>query len=104
MSATPSLSRFYGSFFWGCTQFAVSPYTNTFFAIAKGRTHQEDKNYIAAGVVCGILTFLVPILPVLTSFTFSLASIAMILAAASMFLTYPIAILADACIPKNLCQ
>ncbi|MCL9684277.1 hypothetical protein [Legionella maioricensis] len=100
MSATQSLSRGYGSFFWGCTKFAVSPYTNTFMAIARegnGRGAEGLENVVAAAAVCGILTFVVPVLPVITTFTLALASIAMLLAAASMFLTYPLAVLADTC-------
>lgn len=100
MSATQSLTRGYGSFFWGCTKFAVSPYTNTFMALARegnGRGAEGLENVVAGAVLCGILTFVVPVLPVITTFTFALASIAMLLAAASMFLTYPVAVVADAC-------
>lgn len=96
MSKTLSLSAGYGSFFWGCTKFAISPYTTTFMAIAKDG-NDVLMNLIAASVVTGILTFVVPILPALTSFTFSLASVAMLLGVASMFVTYPLAVLADAC-------
>ncbi|WP_298624249.1 hypothetical protein [uncultured Legionella sp.] len=96
MSVTLSLSRTYGSFFWGCTKFAISPYTNTFMAIARD-TEEPVSGIIAAAIVTTGLTFVVPILPVFASFTFALASIAMLLAVASMFATYPVAILADAC-------
>ncbi len=104
MSSILSLSQGYGSFFWGCTKFAVSPYINTFSATAK--SCEKDGNdpftsLIAASVVTGLLTFVVPILPVLATFTFALASIAMLLAVASMFVTYPFAALADACISDN---
>ena len=101
MSATLSLSRTYGSFFWGCTKFAVSPYTNTFLAIANDKKNPGLENIVAAAIVTGILTFVVPILPVLASITFALASIAMLAAVASMFATYPVAVLADACIPED---
>lgn len=104
MSATLSLSSAYGSFFWGCTKFAVSPYTNTFFGIANpkdARFKDIIPNVAAAAVICGVLTFVVPVLPVLASITFSLASIAMTLAVASMFVAYPLALIADAFTPHN---
>ncbi|MDI1351684.1 MAG: hypothetical protein PSV35_02780 [bacterium] len=100
MSSILSLSRGYGSFFVGCTKFAVSPYTNTFMSIALARDQQgrEDlRNVAAAAIVCGVLTFVIPILPAITSVTVALATIAMALAVATMFLTYPIALLADIC-------
>ncbi len=105
MSKTLSLSRTYGSFFWGCTKFAVSPYTHTFLAVAG--TGAQDKaedclaNVAAATAVCGILTFIVPILPALSSITCTIASIAMLLATASMFVTYPFALIADGCNPSD---
>ncbi|KTD54773.1 hypothetical protein [Legionella quateirensis] len=97
MSATLSLSRGYGSFFWGCTKFAISPYTNTFMAIANDKDNDAVTNILVASVVTGILTFVIPVLPVLASITFAMASVAMLLAVASMFVTYPLAVLADAC-------
>ncbi|HAT9398437.1 hypothetical protein [Legionella pneumophila] len=99
MSLTLSLGQKYGSFFWGCTKFAISPYTNTFLSIVKSKEVEETdclSKALAASIVCGILTFVVPVLPVLCAFTFTLSSIAMLLAVASMFVTYPIAILGDA--------
>lgn len=101
MSKLLTLSGTYGSFFWGCTKFAVSPYTQTFKAIATSGNHNDPveliTNSIAAGVVCGMLTFVVPVLPVIAAFTFFLASIAMLLAVSTMFITYPIALIADGC-------
>lgn len=105
MSKLLSLSSAYGSFFWGCTKFAISPYTNTFLSIASsGNQNSLDdtcNNVAAAGIVCGVLTFVVPVLPVLASITFAFASIAMLLAVASMFATYPLALLVDACTPSD---
>ncbi|MBL7525109.1 hypothetical protein [Legionella bononiensis] len=97
MSATLSLSRGYGSFFWGCTKFAISPYTNTFMAIANDKDYDAVTNILAASVVTGILTFVIPVLPIFASFTFAIASLGMLLAVATMFVTYPVAVLADAC-------
>lgn len=104
MSALLKLSQNYGSFFWECTKFAVSPYTNTFMAIANPDSNNKDEcmgNIVAASLIVGVLTFVVPVLPVLSLITFALASIAMLLAVASMFVTYPVAILTDACTPYD---
>jgi hypothetical protein len=101
MSALLKLSNKYGSFFWRCSKFAVSPYTNTFMAIACNNGKKQDDsfdNIIPAAIIVGVLTFVVPVLPVLATFTFALASIAMLLAVATMFVSYPIALLADACL------
>ncbi len=98
MSATLRLSGSYASFFWKCTKFAVSPYTNTFMSIVNDEKEDPIINrIIAATAVTGILTFVVPVLPVLSAFTFALASIGMLLAVGTMFATYPVAVLADAC-------
>lgn len=105
MSKLLTLSSTYGSFFWGCTKFAVSPYTQTFKAIATSGNNNDSveliANSVAAAVICGMFTFVVPVLPVLATFTFALASIAMLLAVATMFVTYPVALLADACTPPS---
>lgn len=98
MSATLSLSRSYGSFFWGCTKFALSPYTNTFMAIANDHNNEDPiTNILAATIVTGVLTFVIPVLPVFATVTFAMASVAMLLAVATMFATYPLAVLTDAC-------
>lgn len=102
MSYTVALSKSYGSFFWGCTKFAVSPYTNTFMAVANSNNPNDSiedclSNTAAAALVVGVFTFVVPVLPVIASITFALSSIAMLAAVASMFVTYPGALLADAC-------
>ena len=97
MPNTLSLTRSYGSFFWGCTKFAVSPYTATFKGIARSGGDDGLENVAAAAVVCGILTFVVPVLPVLTSISGTFAAIAALLAITSMLVTYPVAIVLDAC-------
>lgn len=104
-SKTLSLSLGYGSFFWGCAKFAVSPYTSTFMGIASanGCNEEDSLEHIgAAAAVCAILTFVVPVLPILTSLTTSFAMIAATLAALSMVFTYPLAILADACTAPDI--
>ncbi|CEG58889.1 hypothetical protein [Legionella fallonii] len=104
MSATLSLTRGYGSFFWGCAKFAVSPYTSTFLGIASANGCREEdslEHVAAAAVVCGILTFVVPILPIISAFTTTLSMIAASLAALSMIATYPFAIAIDACTGKS---
>jgi|SRR5580704_11373335 hypothetical protein len=102
MSNTLSLTHSYGSFFWGCTKVAISPYTATFNAIANSSKENNDiETAVAATAVCGILTFVVPVLPMLTSITGTFAAIAALLAIYSMFLTYPVAITLDACTPDG---
>jgi hypothetical protein len=107
MSKILSLNRKYGSFFMGCGKFAFSPYTNTFMTIAnphKSKTDDEftelknvPANLAAATIVTGVLTFIFPVLPILTSITSFIAAMALLLAIASMCVTYPIALAADAC-------
>ena len=90
MLVTESLNSFYCTSFLGLTLFGLSPYTATFMAVSK------KDGIIAAAFVTASLTFVVPVLPVLASFTFFLSSIAMLLIAASMILTYPVALIVDA--------
>lgn len=94
MSACDKLGNFYGSFFLECCKVAVKPYTWTFSAIYNS---DEDKVTSAAIAIaaCISLTFVVPILPAVCSFTFLLASIGMLLSTASMLLTYPVAAIID---------
>ncbi len=100
MSNILSLTRGYGLFFRDCAKFAVSPYTDTFLKITNadnnGRAEYLE-NLGAATVICGIFTFVVPILPVLTALTCAFAAIGTLLAVSSLFITYPLAITADAC-------
>lgn len=104
-SKTLSLSLGYGSFFWGCAKFAVSPYTSTFLGIANANGC-DDKDMLqhvgAAAAVCAILTFVVPVLPILTTLTTLMAGLATLLAALTMPFTYPLAILADACTAPDI--
>lgn len=97
MSATVGLTRNYSRFFVGCSKFALSPYTNTFMNIAEDKRGSNARNVTEAALVCGLLTFVVPILPLVTSFTATFAAIAMCLAALSMCFTYPLAWINDAC-------
>lgn len=100
MSNTGKLTRAYGSFFSGCTQFAFLPYTQTFKSVAESRD-DEYGHIPAALLVTGFLSFIVPVLPALTAFTSFLAVTGLLLAAASMFLTYPIALVTDMCSPSE---
>lgn len=97
MSSIVGLTRGYGRFFVDCAKFAVCPYTNTFMSIAEDKRGSNTGNVALAGLVCGLLTFAVPVLPIVTSFTATFAAIAMCLAAVSMCFTYPLAWLNDAC-------
>lgn len=97
MSSVLRLTRGYGRFFVGCGEFAISPYTNTFMNIAEDKHGSNTQNVAAAFLACGLLTFVVPVLPIVTAFTATLAGIAMCIAAASMCFTYPFAWIDDAC-------
>ena len=99
MSYTRNLTHSYASYFLGCGELAVSPYTGTFFAIAKtpdSRQENRTANIVAAAVVTGILTFVIPILPAIFSITSAVATVAALIAVASMFILYPLALLGDA--------
>ncbi len=94
MSATKSLTHFYGSFFGKCAQVAIYPYLVTMGAFMDSNPDEDD--LILGLGVCLFLSTVVPILPALTSFTFALASFGACLAIASMFIAYPVALLSDA--------
>ncbi len=98
MSKIQAINRFYGSFFSGALEFAVSPYTVTFQAIS-GCDENFDggsaEGFIIAGATCAFFSFVVPVLPVLTEITIALAYGAILLAAASALFTYPAALVAD---------
>ncbi|MDR3502808.1 MAG: hypothetical protein P4L79_09515 [Legionella sp.] len=99
MSATRSLTNFYGSFFLGCAEVAVSPYSLTLNAFMGSQPKTED---LILGIgACVFFSTIVPILPEVTSFTFAVAAFAASLALASMFVTYPISILMDALNPDE---
>lgn len=103
MSALLSLSEGYGSFFFGCAKFAVSPYTKTFKSVVDDQKRKGSdlcSSIMVASVMTGLLTF-VPVLPAVCAFTFALASIAMLLAAISLPFTYTIAAIADVCTPDS---
>ena len=98
MSATRDLTKFYGNFFLEATDFAFYPYTGTF--LAAGDNPYGDFDFATAIVAVGILTFVVPLLPVIFSVTSAIASVAVSLAVASMFLSYPAALLCDVINPN----
>ena len=98
MSATRDLTKFYGNFFLGATGLALYPYTGTFFAV--GDNPHGEFDYPTAFLALGILTFVVPILPAIFSVTSAIASVALSLAVASMFLSYPAALLCDVINPN----
>ena len=101
MSSTRSLTYTYASFFTDCGRFAIAPYTMTFDAIARSEDqygvsqYQHEDIALAIGA-CAVLTFVVPILPAITTVTFAIAKIAVALALFSMFIAYPIALIDDA--------
>ncbi|KTD56942.1 hypothetical protein Lsai_1919 [Legionella sainthelensi] len=94
MSATKSLTRFYGSFFLKCGEVAIYPYLLTMGAFIDSKPKEEE---LILGIgVCLFLSTVVPILPAITSITFAIASFGISLALASMFVTYPVALISDA--------
>ena len=95
MSATGSLTKFYGSFFLGCVDLAVCPYTFTLGAFLDPNEPKTEQLVLGVAA-CVVLSVVVPILPTITSITFAIAMFAASLALASMFIAYPIALLADA--------
>ncbi|QMT59747.1 hypothetical protein [Legionella sp. PC997] len=96
MSATKSLTNFYGSFFWECAKFSICPYRLTIQAFLD--SDNPDPNDLILGIgACLVLSTVVPILPAVSSITIAIASIASVFALASMFVTYPFTILSDAC-------
>lgn len=99
MSATRSLTKFYGSFFLGCGELSISPYLLTLNAFMRSQPKEED---LILGIgACIFFSTIVPILPQVTAFTFAVASFAASMALASMFVTYPLAIFADAVTPDE---
>lgn len=99
MTATRSLTKFYGSFFLGCGQVAASPYLLTLNAFMDSQPKKED--LILGIAACVFFSTVVPILPEVASFTFAVAAFAASLALATMFVTYPISILMDALNPEE---
>jgi hypothetical protein len=91
---TRGLTNFYGAFFLGALEVAFCPYTFTFNTITGD--NPDDFDYALAIGAILVLTFAVPVLPEITSFTFAIATIAASLALSSMFITYPIALIMDA--------
>lgn len=94
MSKTSSLNQFYGSFFLKCGAFAVSPYLLILNAFMDANPKTEE--LVLGAAVCVVLSTVVPVLPAITSITFAIASFAASIGVVSMFLSYPIVLLADA--------
>lgn len=95
MSATRDITEFYGSFFTKCGIVAVSPYLLTLSAFINSKPVKTE-DLVLGAATCIFLSTVVPILPSITSITFTIALFAASLALASMFLAYPIALCIDA--------
>ncbi|KTD14133.1 hypothetical protein Lgra_0743 [Legionella gratiana] len=95
MSATKSLTQFYGSFFLKCGEIAIYPYLLTMGAFIDSNPPKQEDLILGIGV-CLFLSTVVPILPAVTSITFAIASFGICLGLASMFIAYPTALLFDA--------
>ncbi|EHL31580.1 hypothetical protein [Legionella drancourtii] len=94
-SAISKATVSYGSFFVGCAAFAISPYLLTLRAFVNSKPAKTE-DLVLGAAACIFLSTVVPILPTITSITFTLAAFAMSVALASMFLIYPLALLNDA--------
>lgn len=101
MYVTRALTNKYISFFTGCADFAISPYTKTFLKLAEPTHQGDDPDYIGATLITGILTFAIPILPAIFAVTSALAIVAASLAIASMFVLYPEALMSDMFTPSH---
>ncbi len=103
MSQLSNISEKYINFYTKCGLFAVSPY----YLLIKGIVKETDlqspqfiKEALTASVVCSLLSFIVPVLPLLTSLTMTLASFVATVAVMTMFISYPIALIQD-CVEPN---
>ena len=94
MTATRSLTKFYGSFFLGCAELAVCPYIYTMKAFMG--TQPETKDLVLGIGACIFFSTVVPVLPGIASLTFAIASFAASIALATMFVAYPLAVISDA--------
>jgi len=102
MSALRTLNHGYGFFIGKSLEFSVSPYTEVFRSVAlDDHGHFSSDRAVLAAAVCAIFTFVVPVLPVLTTITATIAAVAITLALFSMLATYPLALLADICLPSE---
>ena len=95
MSATYQLTKGYGLAFWEYAKFSISPYLSLARAV---RDDPEDPAKALA--TCYVFT-VIPVLPIATMFTFTLAFLAALLTAASAVVTYPVAGLIDLCSPPE---
>lgn len=95
MSSIRSLTNFYGSFFSGCAELSIAPYLFTLNR-CKGVTRNRGDDFILGVAACVFFSTVVPILPELTSITMAIALFAALLALATMFVSYPVALCLDA--------
>ena len=94
---TGSLTKSYASFFVGCAEFAISPYTLTLSAFLDSKCSRDKGVNLALGIgACIFLSTVVPILPEIAAITFALAGFAACVGLATMVLTYPCSVIADA--------
>jgi mannose/fructose/N-acetylgalactosamine-specific phosphotransferase system component IID len=94
------LNNAYASFFSKAGKFAISPYTAAFYdTCGLSREDQDDTSWIVramvGGPICAALT-VIPVLPIATAVTASLALASAIIAALSALIAYPVAAVMDA--------
>lgn len=102
MSRIDTLNRFYGSFFTGCAELAIAPYSLTFELVAGNNwsNSSSDEAIWGAGV-CAFFTFAIPILPALTEITLDLAILGAAFGIITAIVAYPIAFLIDLIAPQD---
>lgn len=87
-SAVSKVTDGYGQFFKGCLKGSVYPYLAVGGLFVEDTKNIKPAEVICGAVLCAALTFVVPILPVLTSMTIDLALLLACCALASMPLVY----------------
>lgn len=105
MSRIDKLNRFYKSYFTGCAELAIAPYSLTFELVAGTKWTNADFDEALWGAgVCAFFTFAIPILPALTEITFDLAVLGVVFGVITAIVAYPIAFLIDLIAPQDQYQ
>lgn len=100
MSATGSLTKFYGSFFWKCGEFALCPYLLTLNAFVASKPASKE-DLVLGVAACLFFSTIIPVLPAIASLTFAVGILGATFALVSMFFAYPITLIADAITSSN---
>jgi hypothetical protein len=98
MTRISKLNQFYFSLFSKCADLAIGPYKQAFYGGSDWS--EKNPNYISGIYNCLLLT-VIPVLPVMTIISMSLAIVVAFLAALSTMLTYPVVLAIDSCNSKQ---